>query len=75
MTERIGLDLILPLATMLPFQRHLRWYEQKRISTKVAEQLLKGVPMLSRAPAEVCEGGRTCGVGCSTSARKRSIAC
>ena len=56
-TERIGLDLILPLATMLPFQRHLRWYDQKLISTKVAEQLLKGVPMLSALLLKLAKGG------------------
>ncbi len=37
--ERIGLDLILPLAAMLPFQRHLKWIERKQISTKLAEVL------------------------------------
>jgi hypothetical protein len=29
-TKRIGLDLILPLAAMLPFERHLRWVHQKK---------------------------------------------
>lgn len=39
-TERIGLDLILPLAAMLPFQRHLTWIERKQISTKLADVLV-----------------------------------
>ena len=30
-TERIGLDLVLPLAAMLPFERHIKWAEQKQI--------------------------------------------
>ena len=30
-TERIGLDLVLPLAAMLPFERHIKWVEQKQI--------------------------------------------
>jgi hypothetical protein len=38
--ERIGLDLILPLAGMLPFQRHLKWIERKQISSKLAEVLV-----------------------------------
>ncbi|MEX5297525.1 ATP/GTP-binding protein [Kocuria sp. CPCC 205292] len=39
-TERIGLELILPLAAMLPFERHLRWAQAKLIPGKVGEQLL-----------------------------------
>ena len=30
-TERVGLDLILPLAAMLPFERHIRWVEEMRL--------------------------------------------
>ena len=41
-TERIGLDLILPLAAMLPLERHIRWAQQKQIPAKVAEELLGG---------------------------------
>ena len=37
-TERIGLDLVLPLAAMLPFERHIRWVEQKQIRAKVVEE-------------------------------------
>lgn len=38
--ERIGLDLILPLASVLPFERHVKWAQQREVSGKVAEQLL-----------------------------------
>ena len=48
-TERIGLDLVLPLAAMLPFQRHIKWVEQKQVGEKVAEELLKGAPVLAAA--------------------------
>lgn len=39
-TERIGLDLILPLAAMLPFERHMEWIEQKQVGGEAAEELL-----------------------------------
>ena len=48
-TERIGLDLILPLAAMLPFERHIRWAERKQVPAKVAEELLDGVGALAAA--------------------------
>lgn len=42
-TERIGVDLILPIAAMLPVERHLRWVSEKMAVGKVAEQLVNGV--------------------------------
>ena len=48
-TERIGLDLILPLAAMLPFERHIRWAERKQLPAKVAEELLDGAGALAAA--------------------------
>jgi len=45
-TERVGLDLILPLAAMLPFQRHIKWVERKLVGAKVAEELLEGFAAL-----------------------------
>lgn len=48
-TERIGLDLVLPVAAMLPFERHVKWAEQKQIGAKAAEDLLKGVGTLAAA--------------------------
>lgn len=46
-TERVGLDLILPLAAMLPFERHLRWAELKLLPGKVGEKLLSGAGALA----------------------------
>ncbi len=48
-TERIGLDLVLPLAAMLPFERHIKWVEQKQIGAKVVEELLGGAGDLAAA--------------------------
>lgn len=39
-SKPIGLDLILPLAAVLPFQRHVRWREAKALPTKVASELI-----------------------------------
>ena len=39
-TKRIGLDLILPLATILPFERHLRWVHQKKAGRNLAERFV-----------------------------------
>jgi hypothetical protein len=42
-TERIGLDLILPLAAMLPLERHIDWTQAQQLPGRVAENLLGGV--------------------------------
>jgi hypothetical protein len=52
-TERIGLDLILPLAAMLPFERHMRWVEQKQVAAKVVEELLGGAGALAAVMGKV----------------------
>jgi len=46
-TERVGLNMVLPLAAMLPFERHARWAQRKQIPRKVAESLLRGVGPLA----------------------------
>jgi hypothetical protein len=47
-TERIGVDLVLPLAAMLPLERHVRWVEKKQMAGKVAEDLWDGIgPLLA----------------------------
>jgi len=48
-TERVGLELILPLAAMLPFERHVRWAQARQIPGKVAENLLGGAETLAAA--------------------------
>jgi hypothetical protein len=42
-TERIGLDLILPLAAMLPIERHIDWTQTQQLPGRVAENLLSGI--------------------------------
>jgi hypothetical protein len=46
-TERVGLDLILPMAAMLPFERHIRWLERKQLSAKLAEHLVNNAGVLA----------------------------
>lgn len=47
--ERIGLDLILPIAAMLPLERHIKWVEQKHAGGKVAEDLMAGAGAFAAA--------------------------
>jgi len=47
--ERVGLDLVLPLAAILPFERHAKWVEQKAINKlpdKVIDNLVGGTGIL-----------------------------
>ncbi|WP_261166985.1 TRAFAC clade GTPase domain-containing protein [Microbacterium sp. Marseille-Q6965] len=46
-TERIGLDLILPIAAALPLERKLRWEQAVGIPTKVAASLADGAGRLA----------------------------
>jgi hypothetical protein len=39
--KRIGLDLILPLAAFVPFQRHVKWAESLNLPRKVALDLMQ----------------------------------
>jgi hypothetical protein len=39
--RRIGVDLILPLAAILPFERHVWWASKKMLPGQVAEQALE----------------------------------
>jgi hypothetical protein len=48
-TKRVGLDLILPLAAMLPFERHVRWAQAMHVRGKVVENLLSGAGALAAA--------------------------
>lgn len=40
--KRVGLDLVLPLAAVLPFERHVKWTQQLQLPAKVADNLLSG---------------------------------
>jgi hypothetical protein len=42
-TERTGVDLILPLAATLPLERHVHWIEQRRAGGEVAVELAESV--------------------------------
>lgn len=48
-TKRVGLKLILPLAAMLPFERHVRWAHAKQLPGKVVQNLLAGAGPLAAA--------------------------
>jgi hypothetical protein len=39
-TKRVGLDLIMPVAAILPLERHVRWANAKKIRGKALEALL-----------------------------------
>lgn len=47
--NRVGLELMLPLAAILPFERHVRWAQAKLIPGRVAENLLNGAGALAAA--------------------------
>jgi len=42
-SQRVGLDLILPLAAVLPIERHIEWTQRQQLPAKVAENLLRGI--------------------------------
>lgn len=41
-SQRRGVDLILPIAAVLPFERYARWAERLKLPSKVLETLLRG---------------------------------
>ncbi|MEV8143805.1 ATP/GTP-binding protein [Specibacter sp. NPDC078709] len=47
MTKRVGLELILPISAMLPFERHARWNQAYQLPAKVAQNLLVGAGALA----------------------------
>lgn len=49
LSERVGVELILPIAAMLPFERHVRWAQRKEAPGKVLEQLNSGVNLIAGA--------------------------
>ncbi|TQM61725.1 TRAFAC clade GTPase domain-containing protein [Humibacillus xanthopallidus] len=48
-TQRVGLDLILPVASMLPLERRVQWNERMEIPRKVLETLADGAETLAVA--------------------------
>lgn len=56
--QRVGLDLVLPLAAALPLERHLRWAERKVFGAKLAGRMLGGLlRVLSSLSATVVKTG------------------
>jgi histone H3/H4 len=48
-TQRVGVDLILPMAAVLPFERHVRWAQAEKVSKKVALELMGAAEVLASA--------------------------
>ena len=48
-TKRVGLDLILPVASMLPLERRVQWNERMEIPRKVLDSLADGADILAVA--------------------------
>jgi hypothetical protein len=57
-TQRVGLDLILPVASMLPLERRVQWSERMEIPRKVLDTVADGAESL----AAVLVGGKAFGV-------------
>ena len=57
-TQRVGLDLILPVASILPLERRVQWNERMEIPRKVLDTLADGAETL----AAVLVGGKLLGV-------------
>ena len=54
LTERVGLDLVLPVASLLPLERRVQWHERMDIPRKVLDSLADGAELLAAGLA----GGR-----------------
>lgn len=48
-SKRVGVDLIVPVAAILPFETFIRWRREKKISGDLAERLLRGAPAFAKA--------------------------
>lgn len=46
-TKRIGVDLILPVASLLPLQRRVRWSERMTIPSKVLDSMADGAETIA----------------------------
>lgn len=47
--HRVGVELILPIAAIMPFERHLKWVKEFGLPQKVAENLLDGAASMAGA--------------------------
>jgi hypothetical protein len=57
-TKRVGIDLILPVAALLPLERRVQWQEKMQIPMKVLDTLADGADTM----ATVLIGGKAFGV-------------
>lgn len=48
-TQRIGIDLILPMAAVLPFERHVRWAQAEKLTKNVAMKLMGNAEVVAAA--------------------------
>ena len=48
-TQRVGIDRPLPIAAVLPFERHVRWARAQSLPHRVAEQLLDNAGKVAAA--------------------------
>lgn len=48
-TKRVGLDLVLPVAALLPLERRVQWQEQFEIPRKVVDSLADGADIIAAA--------------------------
>jgi hypothetical protein len=46
-TQRVGLDLVLPVASLLPLERRVQWHERMDIPRKVLDSLADGAELLA----------------------------
>ncbi|MGX1766828.1 TRAFAC clade GTPase domain-containing protein [Dietzia sp. NPDC055343] len=49
LTQRVGVDLILPLASILPLERRVQWQQQFDIPLKVVDKLADGADVIAAA--------------------------
>ena len=47
MTQRVGLDLVLPVASLLPMERRVQWSKRMDIPRKVLDSLADGAELLA----------------------------
>lgn len=48
-TQRVGLDLILPVASLLPLERRIRWHDRMEIPMKVLDTVADGADAIAEA--------------------------
>ncbi|WP_030175986.1 hypothetical protein [Microbispora sp. NRRL B-24597] len=52
LTQRVGLDLVLPVASLLPLERRVQWHEKFDIPRRVLDSLADGAELLAAGLAD-----------------------